>query len=72
MSFCIAENDAERKRCRYYHKSSQTARCMYLMFGEYCDCIDAQLNAPKMTFQEEINGAKIPDNTYRTLADYEG
>ena len=44
MSICTAPNEAQQKMCRYYKKSSYTDKCMYFVFGEYCDCLEAQIN----------------------------
>ena len=45
MSFCKAENEHQQKYCRFYEKSSYSDKCMYFMFDEYCDCLEAQLSA---------------------------
>jgi hypothetical protein len=44
MSVCTAENERQQKYCRFYEKSSYSDKCMYLVFDEYCDCLEAQLS----------------------------
>jgi hypothetical protein len=45
MSTCTAE---DQKKCQFFEKSSQdSSKCMYFTFGEYCDCLKAQLEAQK-------------------------
>jgi hypothetical protein len=44
MSICTASNIAQQKMCRFYKKSPYTEKCMYFVFDEYCDCLEAQLN----------------------------
>ena len=44
MSSCTASSLTQQKMCRFYKKSSYTDKCMYFVFDEYCDCIEAQLN----------------------------
>ena len=43
MSICTAASESEQKNCKFYKKSSFTDKCMYFMFDEYCDCLDAQI-----------------------------
>ena len=43
MFICTAASESEQKNCKFYKKSSFTDKCMYFMFGEYCDCLEAQL-----------------------------
>ena len=52
ISVCTAQNEREQKKCKFYKKSSFTDRCMYLIFDEYCDCLDAQI-ATYQKFQED-------------------
>lgn len=47
MSVCTAGSEDHQKDCQFYRKSSYMDRCMYLVFGEYCDCVEAQLNTQK-------------------------
>ena len=43
MSICTAASESEQINCKSYKKSSFSDRCMYLIFDEYCDCLDAQI-----------------------------
>ena len=43
VSICTAANENEQKKCKFFKKSSSSDKCMYLMFDEYCDCLEAQL-----------------------------
>jgi hypothetical protein len=43
MSICTAADESEQKRCKFYKKSSHSDKCMYFVFDEYCDCLEAQL-----------------------------
>ena len=43
MHICVATSESEQKNCKFYEKSSISERCMYFMFDEYCDCLEAQL-----------------------------
>lgn len=45
ISVCTAGNAKEQCGCRFYEKASRSERCMYFMFEEYCDCLEAQLGA---------------------------
>ena len=45
ISVCIAENNQEQHDCNFYEKSYNANRCMYFMFDEICDCLDAQTDA---------------------------
>ena len=45
MSICTADSRKNQEECRYYEKARQAERCMYFVFDEYCDCLNAQLNA---------------------------
>lgn len=42
MSVCTATNGIKQKKCCFYEKSNGSDRCMYYVFGEYCDCLPAQ------------------------------
>jgi len=42
MFICTAASESEQKKCKFYKKSSISDRCMYFVFGEYCDCLEAQ------------------------------
>jgi hypothetical protein len=45
MSVCAAGNGNQQKHCRFYEKSKASSRCMYYVFEEYCDCLQAQVMA---------------------------
>ena len=45
VSICAAENERQPTYCRFYEKSSYSDKCMYLVFDEYCDCLESKLNA---------------------------
>ena len=47
MSICTACSNEQQKLCLFYQKASLADRCMYRVFNEYCDCIDAQKQAQK-------------------------
>jgi hypothetical protein len=47
MSICTATDESEQMRCKFYKKSSHSDQCMYFVFDEYCDCLEAQLAARK-------------------------
>jgi hypothetical protein len=39
----VAEDSLDTQRkCRFFEQASYENRCMYLKFGEYCDCRKAQ------------------------------
>ena len=61
MSICAASNETQQKMCRFYKKSSYTDKCMYFVFGEYCDCLEAQINfqVAQPEFQEDAIDAWI-------------
>ncbi len=43
MSVCTAEDSKQQEKCRFFEKSSYEHRCMYFIFDEYCDCLNAQM-----------------------------
>lgn len=45
ISVCTAESVKAQSVCRYFVKASRSERCMYFVFGEYCDCLGAQIGA---------------------------
>jgi hypothetical protein len=45
MSICTAEDPKQQESCSFFEKSSYDHRCMYFIFGEYCDCLKAQMHA---------------------------
>jgi hypothetical protein len=44
MSICTAENSKQQEKCSFFEKSSYDYRCMYFIFDEYCDCLNAQIH----------------------------
>mgnify|MGYP001822637638 FL=1 len=54
MSICTATGQSEQEKCRFYKKASFSDRCMYFMFGEYCDCLEAQMET-----QQEVQADYI-------------
>ena len=54
MSICTAASESEQKNCKFYEKSSFSDRCMYFVFEEYCDCLDAQLATQQPTQSDYI------------------
>jgi hypothetical protein len=54
MSICTADSKSDQKNCKFYKKSSFTDRCMYLMFDEFCDCVEAHL-AIQQKIQEDLS-----------------
>ena len=45
ISVCMAESNLDQKDCSFYEKCEHEIRCMYFVFNEYCDSLNAQLNA---------------------------
>lgn len=45
MSVCTAESKNQQQDCIYFEKANIESRCMYFVFNEYCDCLNAQLYA---------------------------
>ena len=45
MSVCTAESKNDQQDCIFYEKANNESRCMYFVFNEYCDCLNAQLYA---------------------------
>lgn len=45
MSVCTAESKKEQQDCIFFDKSKNANRCMYFVFNEYCDSLNAQLYA---------------------------
>ena len=43
MSVCTAEDSKQQEKCSFFEKSSYEHRCMYFIFDEYCDCLNAQI-----------------------------
>ncbi len=42
MAVCTAGSKAEQTNCIFYEKASFENRCMYEVFGEFCDNVKAQ------------------------------
>jgi hypothetical protein len=59
MSICTAAGESEQIRCKFYKKSSHSDKCMYFVFDEYCDCLEAQLATRKSI---QSNNKEIPPN----------
>jgi RNA-binding protein YlmH len=45
ISTCTAASQKEQAGCHFFEKSRHAERCMYFIFDEYCDCLQAQLSA---------------------------
>lgn len=45
MSTCSADDLKQQPVCNFYEKSQNANRCMYFIFGEYCDCLKAQMHS---------------------------
>jgi hypothetical protein len=43
MSICTAKDSKQQEKCSFFEKSSYEHRCMYFIFDEYCDCLNAQI-----------------------------
>lgn len=43
MSVCTAKDSKQQEKCSFFKKSSYEHRCMYFIFDEYCDCLNAQM-----------------------------
>ena len=66
MSTCRGETNKEQRDCKFYEKATHENRCMYFIFEEYCDCIEAQddLKHPGQTTKlQEKNQKKIDEKT---------
>lgn len=47
MSQCVGITYNEQTKCRFYQKATLNDRCMWKVFGSFCGCIDAQIDAEK-------------------------
>jgi len=47
MSTCTAKNCKEQEECKFYERASRDNRCMNFAFDEYCDNVNAQIDAKK-------------------------
>ena len=45
MSVCTADCQKQQTDCSFYEKSQHANRCMYFIFDEYCDSLQAQMNS---------------------------
>jgi hypothetical protein len=45
MSVCKANSKKQQQDCLFFEKSNNASRCMYFVFNEYCDSLNAQLYA---------------------------
>ena len=45
MSICTADCQKQQIDCSFYEKSQHANRCMYFIFDEYCDSLNAQMNS---------------------------
>ncbi len=43
MSVCKADSK-QQQDCIFFEKSNSASRCMYFVFNEFCDSLNAQLN----------------------------
>ncbi len=59
MSECVGETAEERKKCKFYKESKYKGTCMYYVFEQFCDCLDAQIDAVKSL--EEKNQEAIDE-----------
>jgi hypothetical protein len=48
MSICMANSHHHQHDCIFYEKAFNANRCMYFVFDEYCDCLNAQLDARRL------------------------
>ena len=42
MSFCKANSKEQQQDCLFFEKSNCESRCMYFVFNEFCDSLNAQ------------------------------
>ena len=52
MSICTGASESKQKKCIFYKKSTMSDRCMYFMFDEYCDCLEAQTSTERQDAPE--------------------
>jgi hypothetical protein len=45
MSICAADSKREQQDCIFFEKSNNASRCMYFVFNQFCDSLNAQLCA---------------------------
>jgi hypothetical protein len=42
MSICKADSKKQQQDCLFFEKSNCANRCMYFVFNEFCDSLNAQ------------------------------
>ena len=42
MSICKADSKKQQQDCVFFEKSNSASRCMYFVFNEFCDSLNAQ------------------------------
>jgi hypothetical protein len=47
MSICTGTDLQDQKKCKFYEPSRYREQCMYKVFGEFCSCLDAQIDSAK-------------------------
>jgi hypothetical protein len=47
MSVCKADSKKQQQDCVFFEKSHSESRCMYFVFNEYCNSLNAKLYAEK-------------------------
>lgn len=45
MSVCTADGIEQQQDCVFFDKSNNASRCMFYVFNEFCDSLNAQLYA---------------------------
>ena len=45
MSICKADSKKQQQDCLFFEKSNCESRCMYFVFNEFCDNLNAQAYA---------------------------
>jgi hypothetical protein len=45
MSVCKADSKKQQQDCIFFEKASSSSRCMYFVFNQFCDCLNAQIYA---------------------------
>jgi hypothetical protein len=45
MSVCKADSKKQQQDCVFFERANNAGRCMYFVFNEFCDCLNAQLYA---------------------------
>ena len=47
MSHCVADDREQQRHCHFYQPASAGSKCMYFVSEEFCDCLNAQVDAQK-------------------------